>query len=205
MTAAMTTAAVAEGGADRCPAAAGRSRVGRSWRRRDARGARTQRLSGARQVGAVLLPLAVALIAFGLSSEHFFRYDNLTLILNTLAFVGIVAIAQTMLVISGEFDLSVGAVAALSGYVSSDLIVKRGLAGRRRARRRTAGRRAPSALINGAAVTRLRVPSFIVTIGTLYIAPRADRLPLARRSRSTRCRSGLTEFGQQRPSSTASA
>ncbi len=128
-----------------------------------------QRLSGLRQAGAVLLPLAVALIAFGLSSEHFFQYGNLTLILNTLAFVGIVAIAQTMLVISGEFDLSVGAVAALAGYVCTGLVVGQGwpLAGGL-----VAGLLVGVlfGIVNGVAVTRLRVPSFIVTIGTLYIA-----------------------------------
>ncbi len=66
---------------------------------------------------------------------------NLVLILNTLAFVGIVAVGQTLLIACGEFDLSVGAVAALSSYVAADLAVRQGLAARRRLRGRAADRR----------------------------------------------------------------
>jgi ribose transport system permease protein len=133
------------------------------------RAAGLERLAGARQGAAVLLPLVVAVIAFGLANSTFLHYANLTLILNTLAFVGIVAIGQTTLIIAGEFDLSVGAVAALAGYTSAELTVRHGwpVAGGLAA---GVGIGVAFGIINGAAVTRLRVPSFIVTIGTLYIA-----------------------------------
>lgn len=126
------------------------------------------RLQAARQGLAVLLPLVVAVIVFALLNSTFLRYGNLTLILNTLAFVGIVAVGQTLLISAGEFDLSVGAVAALSSYVAAALIVREGLP-------------LPLGILialligaafgafNGIVTTRLGVPSFIVTIGTLYI------------------------------------
>jgi ribose transport system permease protein len=118
---------------------------------------------------AVVLPLIVAIVAFGIANGRFLRYDNITVILNTLAFVGIVAVGQTILISAGEFDLSVGAVAALSSYAAADLAVKHGwpvgfalLA--------ALGIGALVGLFNGLIVTAMRVPSFIVTIGTLYIA-----------------------------------
>lgn len=127
-----------------------------------------RRLAAVQQPLAVVFPLVVAVIAFGVANEAFLGYANLALILNTLAFVGIVAVGQTLLIACGEFDLSVGAVAALSGYVASDLIVTSGWP--------IAGGIAVALLIgvafgllNGLVTTRLGVPSFIVTIGTLYI------------------------------------
>ena len=136
-----------------------------------ARGARRSRLTGLarRSRGvAVLVPLCVAVIAFGLANGAFLHYDNIALILNTLAFVGIVAVGQTLLIGAGEFDLSVGAVAALSSFVAAQLMVHHGwplplgLAV-------ALAVGAVVGLFNGVVITRLGVPSFIVTIGTLYI------------------------------------
>lgn len=141
----------------------------------------------------VLLPLVIAVVAFGSANGAFLHYGNLTLILNTLAFVGIVAVGQSVLIIAGEFDLSVGAVAALSGYVASDLMVKHqwsiptGIAvalliG------------ASFGLLNGIVVTRLKVPSFIVTIGTLYIGSGLTDY-LSRGESIYPLPSSLTDFG----------
>ncbi len=108
------------------------------------------------------------LAIFGALNPRLLSIGSLALILNTLAFVGIVSIGQTLLVVAGEFDLSVGAVAALAGYLAADVIVVRGL---------------PIALgvsvallvgvaaglINGFVTTVLRVPSFISTFGMLSI------------------------------------
>lgn len=127
-----------------------------------------RRLAAAQQPLAVLFPLVVAIVFFGVANDAFLGYDNLVLILNTLAFVGIVAVGQTLLIACGEFDLSVGAVAALSGYVAADLIVNSGwplLAGFAVALLIGVA----FGLLNGLVTTRLGVPSFIVTIGTLYI------------------------------------
>ncbi len=127
-----------------------------------------RRTAGLQQGAAVVFPLVVAIVFFGLANDAFLGYANLVLILNTLAFVGIVAVGQTLLIACGEFDLSVGAVAALSGYVAADLTVNSGWP--------LVGGFAVALLIgvafgllNGLVTTRLGVPSFIVTIGTLYI------------------------------------
>jgi ribose transport system permease protein len=124
---------------------------------------------GQLRVTASLIPLAIAIAVFGANSETFLRWDNFALILSTCAFVGIVAVGQTLLIISGEFDLSVGAVAALSGYVSARLMAHGGwpiplglLAG--------LGIGCVAGFANGLLVTKFGVSSFIATIGMLYIA-----------------------------------
>lgn len=126
----------------------------------------------ARRSGAILLPLApliLTLLIFGALNPRFLGAPSLSLILNTLAFVGIVAIGQTLLIICGEFDLSVGAVAALTGYVTAALIVNAGvpiviglvlglLLG------------LAAGWLNGWITTYLKVPSFIATFGMSSIA-----------------------------------
>ena len=120
------------------------------------------------RVLASLIPLAIAIAVFSTANGAFFAWDNFALICNTVAFVGIVAVGQTLLIISGEFDLSVGAVASLVGYVSASLMAHGGwpipLA-------LLAGLAIGCAVgaVNGTLVTRFGVSSFIVTIGMLYV------------------------------------
>jgi len=83
--------------------------------------------------------------------------------------VGIIAVGQTWLMISGGIDLSVGSVAGLCAIVSSWLMKALGwpveaglLVGL------TVG--LVAGLINGLLVVRLGLPAFIATLGTLYVA-----------------------------------
>lgn len=116
-----------------------------------------------------LLPLILTLLVFGALSPRFLGGPSLALMLNTLAFVGIVAVGQTLLIICGEFDLSVGAVAALSGYLAASLMVNVGLpigAGLLLG----LGVGLVAGWLNGWVTTYLKVPSFIATFGMSSIA-----------------------------------
>lgn len=120
------------------------------------------------RVVASLIPLLIAIAVFSMTNSKFLTWDNFALIFSTVAFVGIVAVGQTLLVISGEFDLSVGAVAGLAGYVSASLMTDGAwpiplalLAG--------IGIGCMVGFVNGTLVTRFGVSSFIVTIGMLYV------------------------------------
>jgi ribose transport system permease protein len=133
-------------------------------------GRRSLRVRGA--VSTVLqpvIPLILTLVVFGVWNPRFLSGGSIALMISSLAFVGIVSIGQTLLIIGGEFDLSVGSVAALSGYVAADVIMHHGwpiylgllaalvvglLAG----------------WLNGWVTTTLRVPSFIATFGMSSIA-----------------------------------
>lgn len=93
--------------------------------------------------------------------------SNITLLLRDSAWLGIVAMGQALLIISGEFDLSVGSVFAFAsltfvwltriglGVVPSFLVAILISS--------TIG------LMNGTITLKLRVPSLIVTLGTLFI------------------------------------
>ncbi|TIU17729.1 MAG: ABC transporter permease, partial [Mesorhizobium sp.] len=77
-----------------------------------------------------------------------------------VSFVGIIAIGQTILLVAGEFDLSVGSVAGLSAVVAAKLMtaaalpVTVGILG-------GIGVGALIGLLNGLIVVRLGIPAFI--------------------------------------------
>lgn len=115
---------------------------------------------------AVVLVIAVAI--FGTINDRFLAPANLSLVTQQVAIVGTVAIAQTMIILTAGIDLSVGSVMVLSSMVIATTASENGLA-------------APVALllgllvglvagaINGLLVTRLKLPPFIVTLGTYSI------------------------------------
>ena len=121
-------------------------------------------------VGEIGVIAALLLIAgfFYLLEPAFLSGRNTRAILNVVSFVGIIAVGQTILLISGEFDLSVGSVAGLSSVVAGTLMTSAALP-------------VPVAilggvsvgavlgLLNGLIVVRLGIPAFIQTLGMLFI------------------------------------
>ncbi len=118
-------------------------------------------------VPVIILVLSIA--AFGIvAGERFFSPFTLGLIMQQVAIVGILACAQTLIILTAGIDLSVGAVMVLSYVMMGHLGV-------------TYGWPAPLAIIggilvamgcgavNGLMVTRLKLPPFIVTLGTWRI------------------------------------
>ena len=117
--------------------------------------------------GTELIPFIVlSIVIFAAINPAFVKPANLLTILSSLAFVGVIAVGQTVVIIGGQIDLSVGANAALSAVVSAKLmvagvpIVLSLLAG--------VGVGIVVGLANGL-LSMTGIPSFIVTIGTLYI------------------------------------
>lgn len=115
-----------------------------------------------------LVPLIVlvALITFfGLfAGERFFRAYTLTLVLQQVAVVGILAAAQTLVVLTAGIDLAIGVVMVFSFVIMGNMVIAYGmpagvalLAGFLVA--------AGCGLANGLLVSRLRLPPFIVTLG----------------------------------------
>jgi ribose transport system permease protein len=80
---------------------------------------------GRSQTG-VLLGLILVLVVFSVLSSPFRRLDNLMLILLQASFIGIVAAGQTLVVLTGGIDLSVGSLIGLTGVVAA-LLMKQGL------------------------------------------------------------------------------
>jgi len=135
----------------------------------------------------IFSPLATLLVIFSiffLFVPNFDTWRTFSGIINAVSISGIVALGVTMLMIAGEFDLSVGALIAMSGFIfgtistgEDTLIVntlsKLGLP--------VQGGNIPLAivfallipalqgLINGLLRVITNIPSFIVTLGTLQI------------------------------------
>ncbi|MDM4762029.1 ABC transporter permease [Galbitalea sp. SE-J8] len=112
--------------------------------------------------------LLIAIIVFGLLNDRFLNPANLSLITQQVAVVGTLAVAQTLVILTAGIDLSVGAVMVLTSMVIAQTATQNGV---------------PALLalalglviglvagaVNGLLVTRLRLPPFIVTLGTLNV------------------------------------
>jgi ribose transport system permease protein len=113
------------------------------------------------------LILAVGVYA-SLSSPSFLTERNIFNVLRTAAFLGTVAIGQTLVIISGGIDLSVGSVIKLAVLVSAILMNGKpeniGLAVAV-----TLAMGAVIGLINGLLITKVRIQPFIVTLGAYSI------------------------------------
>ena len=70
---------------------------------------------------ALFLVLIALCVFFSVTSQFFLRPDNLINILQNVARIGIIAGPATLLLIGGQFDLSVGSVAAFSAMVMAVL------------------------------------------------------------------------------------
>jgi ribose transport system permease protein len=116
---------------------------------------------------AIFVALALECLIVGLTTETFFTGANLSNVLRQNAFIAILAAGMTFVILTGGIDLSVGSVVGLSGVVCAGLVaggsgVAAGIA---------AGLAVGLAagLVNGAAVTRLRIPAFVVTLAMMLI------------------------------------
>jgi ribose transport system permease protein len=116
--------------------------------------------------GGALAILLLLVLAFSLASENFFTSQNLLNILRQFSVPAILAVGQTLVIISAGIDLSVAATAALSGSLMGVAFAHWGWP-------------EPAALglglmagfavgaVNGLVITRWRVPDFVATLGAL--------------------------------------
>jgi simple sugar transport system permease protein len=118
-----------------------------------------------KDISIVIITIALFVI-FTLVNKNFLTRDNLFIIVKTIPELGIVAIGMTMLIISGEFDLSVGSTFAFAPFIMASLT-------------ETIGLHPVYSLIigiivgvgigfvNGIITTKVGIPSFITTLGTM--------------------------------------
>ncbi len=69
------------------------------------------------ETGALVVVLAALFIYFSIASQYFLNQENLVNILQNVAVVGIIACPATLLLISGQFDLSVGSGVGFAGML----------------------------------------------------------------------------------------
>src|SRR5688500_3616892 len=156
----LTPATATEGPASMGPGSAESPRTG-------PRGRLHHRLhSNATLAPAIVLLLAVVICAA--TTDRFLDPTNLSLIVQQVMVVGTLGIAQTLIILTAGIDLSVGAIMVLSSIVMAKLSADQGVPGLL-ALLIGFGVGTACGLLNGALVTRLRLPPFIVTLGTLNV------------------------------------
>src|SRR5215216_3055909 len=115
-----------------------------------------------------LFVLVLAVVFFSITADRFLEPGNLSLIVQQVMVVGTLGIAQTLIILTAGIDLSVGAIMVLSSIVMAKLSADSGVPGLL-ALLIGFGVGTACGLVNGALVTRLRLPPFIVTLGTLNV------------------------------------
>jgi ribose transport system permease protein len=125
--------------------------------------------AGDRLAGYVVYLGFVAILIFFaivLRDQSFLTPENLLNILRQTAMVSVMAIGMTFALSAGEIDLSIGSVVALAALVTAVLIRDVSLAVAIPA---GIGVGVAVGLVNGILTTKLRIPSFLVTLGMLGI------------------------------------
>jgi ribose transport system permease protein len=110
----------------------------------------------------------LAFVGLSLTSDVFATQQNLFNVARNFAFVAIIAIGMTAVIVTGGIDLSVGAVLVLSGMVIG-MSMNAGLSIWLAVPLALAAALAVGAL-NGVLIAYVGVPPFVVTLGTLSIA-----------------------------------
>jgi simple sugar transport system permease protein len=141
------------------------ARVATEWTRRLR--VEAERFTRIQEFGPVV-GLLVTVAIFNVLSPHFWAANDLTAISTVASTVGIVAVGVTMLMISGEFDLSVGQLYAFAAIVWGTLFVTLHVnewIALGAAMLVAAG----VGLVNGWVTIRFRIPSFITTLGMYFV------------------------------------
>jgi fructose transport system permease protein len=128
----------------------------------------TRRVLGAPTVGP-FLALLLAMAFFSYKSDVFLEGQNLSLVLQQVMVVGVLAIGQTFVILTAGIDLSCGTVMAFGQIVMTKLAVAEGVDPLLAI---ALGITACVCfgLLNGVFVAGVGLPAFIVTLGTLNIA-----------------------------------
>jgi fructose transport system permease protein len=126
------------------------------------------RLFGISALGP-FVALVLVCAFFSLKTDRFLTGSNFSLVLQQTIEVGTLAIGQTLVILTAGIDLSNGAVMAFGSIVMTKLAVDSGV---NPILAIVIGVAAcvGFGILNGALVTGIKLPAFIVTLGTLNIA-----------------------------------
>jgi ribose transport system permease protein len=121
-----------------------------------------------RQTFWVFVAAVIAVVALSLATDTFATQRNLFNVTRNFAFVGIIALGTTAVIITGGIDLSVGSIVCLTGIVLG-VVMNAGYSmwagiGAALLTSLSVG------AINGVLIAYVRMPPFVVTLGMLAIA-----------------------------------
>jgi ribose transport system permease protein len=113
--------------------------------------------------------LVLLIILFSFWSPFFFNFDNLNNILIATSVVGVLALGETFVIVTGGIDLSIGTVMTMASVMCATAVARWGLP-------------VPVGILigiatgglmgflNGVLIAQLKLPPFIATLGTLNVA-----------------------------------
>ena len=124
--------------------------------------------SGAHQKLLAFAGLIVLLIGFSLASPNFMQTANMITILQATSVNGVLAIAATLVIVSGGIDLSVGTLMTFCAVIAGVLLTNLGL---------PIYIGVPGALLAGVAsgaltgflIAKMKIPPFIATLGMMLV------------------------------------
>ncbi|BDU38319.1 Ribose transport system permease protein rbsC [Vibrio nigripulchritudo SO65] len=128
--------------------------------------------------GRAFFALIAIVISFSLLSPHYLTVENMMIMSSHVAIFGLLAIGMLLVILNGGIDLSVGSTLGLcgvfAGFLMQGITIEWGgvilyppvwvvvLL--------TCGLGALVGVINGVLIAYLKVPAFVATLGTLYVA-----------------------------------
>jgi ribose/xylose/arabinose/galactoside ABC-type transport system permease subunit len=133
----------------------------------------------AENLGIVGIALALVL-SFGLTSSHFLDSANIRNIFVQISVVGVAAIGETIVMLAGGLDLSVGSVVLLSEVICADLTATYHLP-LSVALLAALGAAGGIGLLNGVLVAVVGIEPILATLGTLLVAAGLGKLILGLR------------------------
>jgi rhamnose transport system permease protein len=121
-----------------------------------------------RELG-IVLALVLVVGATAIDNHRFVSSTSLQQLVAGASIIALLAIGETMVIVTRNVDLSIGSILGLSAYLVGVIFVHHPhvplavvlLAG--------TGIGLVCGIVNGAIVTLVRVPSLVVTLGTLYV------------------------------------
>ncbi len=114
---------------------------------------------------AVVIGIGLEILVFALLSPAFLTFDNLISIVEQTSTIGIIAVAQGMLIVAGGMDVSVGSVVGLSGMVCGLLLGEGYPAAVAIVGGLVTG--IAAGIVNGTLISRFGLDPFITTLATL--------------------------------------
>jgi rhamnose transport system permease protein len=125
-------------------------------------------VSRVREIGLLAVLLLIVAIV-GVQVPQFLTVSNIEQILLSVAILAIVAVGETLVVLTRNVDLSVGAIVGFSAFITANLFKQQPGTNLLVAILLGCALGLILGAVNGLIVTVGRVPAIIVTLGTLYI------------------------------------
>ncbi len=126
-----------------------------------------------RELG-IVLALVLVVVATTIDNHRFLSVTNVQQVLSGASIIALLAIGETIVVVTRNVDLSIGSVLGISAYATGRLYVHHPHLPLVLVFLAALAIGVACGVVNGLIVTVARVPSLVVTLGTLYVIRGVD-------------------------------